>query len=201
MPSVVTNRITSTTADVQSTQTWCPARDSCQTAGAESDVRLVYIAPPPIAGVERLHHGMSCLLEVLGGVMTWRGVAATDVSASETFAEFHPTLPGLETFLAAIAARRDIWIGLLHVLALCHGGPLVRICSLDELAREADSCNPAPRGDGEAQRQHNRLSIMDFRDASKTVEEFNSLRHGCLGDCRAGFLHDSNLVWQHRRKT
>jgi hypothetical protein len=54
------------------------------------------------------------------GVLTGRGIATADVAAAQAFAEFDPTLPDFETFLAAFAAGRDIWIGLLYVLTLRH---------------------------------------------------------------------------------
>src|ERR1035437_9894754 len=123
MASVVTNRISSSTADVQSTQRCGPARSASrasQAVVAESNVRLIYIAPLPIARLEGLHHGMSRLLEVLVGVLTGRRIAAADVSAAQTFAQLHPTLARLETFLAALSAGRDIGIGLLYVLTLRH---------------------------------------------------------------------------------
>src|ERR1035438_3342878 len=77
----LSEQISSSTADVQSTQRCGPARSASrasQAVVAESDVRLVYIAPLPIARLERLHHGMSRLLEVLVGVLTGRGIAAAD---------------------------------------------------------------------------------------------------------------------------
>jgi hypothetical protein len=87
---------------------------------ADSDVRLVYVAPLPIAGLERLHYGMAGFFEVFVGVLTSGGIATANVSAGQTLAELHPALPGLETFFAALAARLDIWIGLFHVLTLRH---------------------------------------------------------------------------------
>src|ERR1039457_6331019 len=121
MASVVTNRISSSTADVQSTQRCGPVRSASrasQAVVAESDVRLICVAPLPIAGPEGLHHGMCRLLKVLIGVLPGRGIATADVSAAQTFAQLHPTLARLETFLAALAAGRDIGIGLLYVLTL-----------------------------------------------------------------------------------
>src|ERR1035438_1929127 len=61
---------------------------------------------------------MCRLLEVLVGVLTGRRIAAADVSAAQAFAQLHPTLTSLETFFAALAAGRDIGIGLLYVLTL-----------------------------------------------------------------------------------
>ena len=61
---------------------------------------------------------MSRLLEVFVGVLTGRRIAAADVSAAQTFSQLHPTLTRLETFFAALAAGRDIGIGLLYVPTL-----------------------------------------------------------------------------------
>src|ERR1022692_75858 len=148
MASVVTNRI-STTADVQSTQRCGPARSAnraSQAAVAESDVRLINVTPFPIAGLERLHHRMCRLLEVLVGVLTGRRIAAADVSAAQAFAQLHPTLTRLETFFTALAAGRDIGIGLLYVLTLHrHESSSKRYLCLDEPARGSDSRNPARR--------------------------------------------------------
>jgi len=63
---------------------------------------------------------MCRLLEVLVGVLTGRGIATADVSAVQTFTQLHPTLTSFETFFAALAAGRDIWIGLLYMLTLRH---------------------------------------------------------------------------------
>jgi hypothetical protein len=87
---------------------------------ADSDVRLVYVAPLPIAGLERLHYGMAGFFEVFVGVLTSGGIATANVSAGQTLAELHPPQSGIDTRLATLAARRDIWIGLLHVLTLRH---------------------------------------------------------------------------------
>src|SRR5664279_4568517 len=114
-------RCTTTPSHAKSAWLGDPGKSrASQAVVAESDVRLVYVAPLPIAGLERLHHGMSCLFEVFVGVLTGGGIAAADVSAGQTLAELDPSLPGLDTFFAALAARLDIWIGLLHVLTLRH---------------------------------------------------------------------------------
>jgi hypothetical protein len=63
---------------------------------------------------------MCRLLKVLVGVLTGRRIAAADVSAAQAFAQLHPTLTSFETFLATLAAGRDICIGLLYVLTLRH---------------------------------------------------------------------------------
>src|ERR1035441_5155667 len=63
---------------------------------------------------------MSRLLKVLVGVLTGGGIATADVSAGQTLAELHPPQSGIDTRLATLAARLDIWIGLLHVLTLRH---------------------------------------------------------------------------------
>src|SRR5664279_4061016 len=114
-------RCTTTPSHAKSAWLGDPGKSrASQAVVAESDVRLVYVAPLPIAGLERLHHGMSRLLKVLVGVLTGGGIAAADVPAGQTLAELHPPQSGIDTRLATLAARRDIWIGLLHVLTLRH---------------------------------------------------------------------------------
>jgi hypothetical protein len=63
---------------------------------------------------------MPRFFEVLVGVLTGGGIAAADVSAGQTLAELDPPQSGIDTRLAPLAARRDIWIGLLDVLTLRH---------------------------------------------------------------------------------
>src|SRR5208283_1232808 len=53
----------------------------------ELDVRLVYVAPLPLTGLEGLHHRVSSFFEVLGGMPAGRGVATADMSADETLAQ------------------------------------------------------------------------------------------------------------------
>jgi hypothetical protein len=47
------------------------------------------------------------LMEVLAGVLVFRGIAATYVAADEAFPQVHPGVAHLETFLAAFAAGSD----------------------------------------------------------------------------------------------
>jgi hypothetical protein len=63
---------------------------------------------------------MCRLLEVLVSVLTGGGIATADMSTAQTFPQLHPTLTSFETFFAALAAGRDIWIGLLYMLTLRH---------------------------------------------------------------------------------
>jgi hypothetical protein len=63
---------------------------------------------------------MSGLLEVLVGVLAWRRVATSDMTADETFPQLNPSLSGLKALHTAIAAGFHIGIGLLHVFARRH---------------------------------------------------------------------------------
>src|SRR4051794_32139013 len=58
-------------------------------------------APTPVlAGLGGLHHGVRGVMEVLGGVLHHRGVAAGDVAAFEALAQRHPPVPLVEAALA-----------------------------------------------------------------------------------------------------
>ena len=75
---------------LQSTQTELAARDARPRRlwdYEELDVRLVYVAPLPLTGLEGLHHRVSSFFEVLGGMPAGRGVATADMSADETLAQ------------------------------------------------------------------------------------------------------------------
>ena len=70
--------------------------------------RVVHVAPAPVlAGLGGLHHRVGGLVEVLGGVLADRGVAAGDVAALEALAQRDPLEPLVEAALAdGRAARR-----------------------------------------------------------------------------------------------
>ena len=57
---------------------------------------LVYVAPPPIlTGLEGAHDGVAGAMEMLGGVLTGRLVAAADVAALQAQAKMNPGTPCL----------------------------------------------------------------------------------------------------------
>jgi len=63
---------------------------------------------------------MPGFLEVLRGVLAGRRVAAADMSADETLAQFHPALTGFNTSLANVAAGLHFAIRLFQMFALRH---------------------------------------------------------------------------------
>jgi hypothetical protein len=55
------------------------------------DHYIVYVTPAPIfARFERSHDGVLCFLEVLGGVLVFRRIAAADVAADFAEAQVNP---------------------------------------------------------------------------------------------------------------
>src|SRR6266446_6929842 len=70
-------------------------------------VDLVDVAPAPaLPRLERGDDRMPGLLEVLGGVLVLRVVAAADVPAFPAQAKMHPGVPRREAFLAAVGVGR-----------------------------------------------------------------------------------------------
>lgn len=58
------------------------------------DVTLVYIAPAPVfTESERLHDWMAGGVKMLGGMLVFRGVTATDVPTDLADAQMHPSIP------------------------------------------------------------------------------------------------------------
>src|SRR5262245_25802910 len=92
---------------------------------------LVDVAPhPAFARLERPHDRMGCRLEVLGGVLVDRAVAATDVATRQAHAQMDPGITGLQALLTPVRAwtnRPD----LILVRARCHG----RFLSAPRVAR------------------------------------------------------------------
>jgi hypothetical protein len=95
-------------------------QEPCQRKECALDVRLVYIAPLPIAGLEGLHHRVGRGFQVFVGVLTGGRIATADVSTGETFAKLHPTQSFIDAGLANLAAGRHICIRFFHMLTLCH---------------------------------------------------------------------------------
>jgi hypothetical protein len=62
---------------------------------------LVDVAPDPVfSGFDRTHEGMCGVVEVLGGMLVLRGIAATDVSADHAHAEMNPGVAHLQALFA-----------------------------------------------------------------------------------------------------
>jgi hypothetical protein len=75
---------------------------------------FVHITPAPaLARFNGPHNGMLGLVKVLGGMSVLGRVAATYVTAYQTFSQVHPGVAHFLAFLAAFAGR-------LHVTDLAH---------------------------------------------------------------------------------
>src|SRR4051794_8814714 len=78
-------------------------------ARARLDVDLIHIAPAPVfARLERLDDRMASGVEVLGGVLVLRGVAAADVPANQALAQVDPGVPDLQAILTPVGAGRHV---------------------------------------------------------------------------------------------
>src|SRR5215472_10533631 len=72
----------------------------------EVDLDFINIAPAPIlARLERADDRMLRLVEVLGGVLVLRGVAAPDVAAGQAQAQVDPGVAHFEAFFTAVGLR------------------------------------------------------------------------------------------------
>jgi hypothetical protein len=82
---------------------------------------LVDVTPPPVlTRLEGLNDGMIGRVEMLGGMLILRIVAAADMSTDETDTQMHPGVPHFQALLAAIGARGDLSY-LVKVMTLsCH---------------------------------------------------------------------------------
>src|SRR5262249_9346627 len=70
---------------------------------------LVDVAPGPVlARLERADEGVVRAVEVLGGVLVLRRIAAADVAAGEAEPEVDPAVPHLEALLATVGVRGDV---------------------------------------------------------------------------------------------
>jgi hypothetical protein len=68
---------------------------------------VVDVTPTPVfAGFERTHDGMLGAVEVLGGVLVFGGVAASDVAALHAQAEMHPGIAHFQALFATLGVWR-----------------------------------------------------------------------------------------------
>ena len=68
----------------------------------------VYVAPGPVLPrLKASYHGMVRRMEVLGGVLAGRAVAAPYVATAQAEPQVNPTAPRLETLLAPL---RRVWL-------------------------------------------------------------------------------------------
>jgi hypothetical protein len=62
---------------------------------------LVYVAPDPVfSGLDRTHDRVRSVVEVFGGMLVLRGIAATDVAAHHAHAEMNPGVAHLYALFA-----------------------------------------------------------------------------------------------------
>jgi hypothetical protein len=98
---------------------------------------FVDVAPiPAFAGFQGLDDGVFAGVEVFGGMLVFRGVAAADVAAGEAEAEVHPAVTHLEALFAAFGFR----LGGLDVFDVGTGFSGHQSLSL-EIARALDAAN------------------------------------------------------------
>jgi hypothetical protein len=82
----------------------------CKRGGADLvEHRLVNVAPlPALARLDRANHRVAGRVEMRGGVLVLRAVAAPDVAARKAHAQLHPALAHPQALLAAFAVRRHV---------------------------------------------------------------------------------------------
>src|SRR5271157_3510675 len=86
-------------------------RPGCET----SHIGLMDVTPNPVPRLVSLHDGMSSFVEVFGGVASGRGVAAGDIAADQTNAQFNRPLTERLALLAFLATGLDLQVGLAQV--------------------------------------------------------------------------------------
>src|SRR3954469_2693773 len=70
---------------------------------------VVLVAPPPVLPrLVRLHDGVSDGVEVRGGVLARRGIAAAGVPAGHADPQVHPAAAGGQALDTAVAGRLDL---------------------------------------------------------------------------------------------
>jgi hypothetical protein len=76
----------------------------------EVEHHFIHVTPPPRVGrKKRFHDGMTARVEMFGGVLVLRRIAAADVAARKTQPEVNPRIAHFQAFLAAFLIRvRDL---------------------------------------------------------------------------------------------
>src|SRR6516164_9643882 len=101
----------------------------------EAPLRLVDVTPRPRSpGHDGAHHGMARLMEVLGRVLTGRGVAAADMAARLARPEFDPARAFFQALLtgARRSRRREVGRGeVLQVFTRLRHGVLLQIVAVN----------------------------------------------------------------------
>jgi hypothetical protein len=82
---------------------------------------LVDIAPAPVLPwLEGLDDGVVGRVEMLCGMLIFRGIAAANMPAFQTDTQVNPAIPRLQTILTPLRARRDIVYMVKMRTLLCH---------------------------------------------------------------------------------
>ncbi len=82
---------------------------------------LVYVTPAPIfIGLEGLDNRMAGRMKMFGRVLVFRGIAAANMPANQTFAQVYPGIPNFQAILAAIRTGRDFPDLVKMRTILCH---------------------------------------------------------------------------------
>jgi hypothetical protein len=82
---------------------------------------LVDVTPTPVLSrLEGLDNRVVGRVEMPGGVLIFRIVTATDMSAGETEAQVYPRIPNSQAILTPIGARRDVLYLIKMRTAFCH---------------------------------------------------------------------------------
>ena len=91
---------------------------TCSIAGRRLELDLHFIdkTPAPILPrLDRLHDRMLCLVEMLGGMLVLRRIAAAHVAAATAETQMDPGVAHFEAFLAAMGSRPDV----AHLIEMC----------------------------------------------------------------------------------
>ena len=86
----------------------------------EVQLYFIDVTPPPLfTGLEGSHNGMFGLMEVLGCMLVFGRITATDVAANKAEAKMYPPVAHLQALFAALRVRLDI-LDLIEVCAFRH---------------------------------------------------------------------------------
>ena len=82
-------------------------------------------------------------VEVFGGVLVFRRIAAANMPAFETEAQVYPRVPDSQTILAAIRAGRD-WSYLVKMCTLCSQGLFPFLLPAAAKVKKGGFCGDTP---------------------------------------------------------
>ncbi len=105
----------------------------------EVQLDLIDVAPAPVlARLKRLHDWMFRAMEMLRGVLVFRRVTATNVTAFQTKAQVYPAITRLQALLASPCVRSDL-LNLVEMFTGLHGVSPWRSCPTEENVRRVDT--------------------------------------------------------------